>query len=137
MLYAPGPYSLALGLAEIPYLIAQAIVMVREAQLAVVHDDVPAPHGAGCSGVAGWAEGCTGAASLPRGELQVLAAHHSPPPAVCAGQHNVLGRAVFAHWLEVSLGCLVKWATGSSSVGPDCLCQSTAAATVCQVCQKN
>lgn len=29
MLYAPGPYSLALGLAEIPYLVFQSIVMVR------------------------------------------------------------------------------------------------------------
>lgn len=28
MLYAPGPYSLALGLAEIPYLLIQSIVMV-------------------------------------------------------------------------------------------------------------
>jgi len=29
MLYSPGPYSLALGLAEVPYLIAQALVMVN------------------------------------------------------------------------------------------------------------
>lgn len=42
MMYAPGPYSLALGLAEIPYLFAQAIVMVsRDGMLA-----------AGCSSTA-------------------------------------------------------------------------------------
>lgn len=28
-MYAPGPYSLALGLAEVPYLIAQSLVMVN------------------------------------------------------------------------------------------------------------
>lgn len=36
MLYAPGPYSLALGLAEIPYLVVQSIVMVRRCGMGLV-----------------------------------------------------------------------------------------------------
>lgn len=29
MLYGPGPYSIALGLAEVPYLLVQSLVMVN------------------------------------------------------------------------------------------------------------